>query len=387
LQDLARRGDDHLRASLLRLRLDKRDSGAVAEALQEYDSDNPRLRATAIHASLLDPEAATERDKALAAWQDLLRQDTNSQLAALDLIPDLQYLDAAGRQELEVTYTGVFNRLLNSDTAGITLRTLHGLRAWHGDLQDAVRQKLAAVLDNPHAGVREAAASCLHLAAAAERDSLLLQALGDANNRVRKAAIKALHQAAGDYTERVLGWIAADRGSLRAQQELLRSLLQTRLPRAVFEQIARDKSQVARKLQAALKVLDRDAARQGGTPCTILHYTLQEQLEQTVEMALLAMEPLYEPGLIRIIRAGFTSGDSRHVANACEALQNLPGQEIVAGLAEILETATCHETAGGTTIFSNLDEVLGWCASHTNDWLSRCGNSAIQTLQAGCSGA
>ena len=387
LQDLARRGDDHLRASLLRLRLDKNDAGTVVEALQEIDSDNPRLRATAIHASLLDPEAVSTRHKALAAWQSLLRQDTDSQLAALDIIPDLQYLDADGRQALEATYSGVFKRLLDSGTASITLRTLNGMRAWQGDLEDVVRLKLAAALSDRHAGLREAAASCLHLAAPTERDGLLLQALGDGNNRVRKAAIAALHATTQDYTELVLGWIAADRGSLRAQQELLGSLLQSRLPRAVFEEIARDKSQAARNLQAALRVVDRDDARHAGTAYAILRYTLQEQLEQTIEMALLAMEPLYEPGLIRTIRAGFTSGDARHIANACEALQNLPGQETVSGLAEILEMTTRHETAGGTAIFSNLDEVLAWCASHTNDWLSLCGNRAMQTLQAGCSRA
>jgi hypothetical protein len=119
----------------------------------------------------------------------------------------------------------------------------------------------------------------------------------------------------------------------------------------------------------------------------ILRYTLQEQLEQTIDLALLAMEPLYEPGLIRIIRVGFTSGDARHIANACEALENLPGQETVAGLAEILQQTTGHATAGGTAIFSHLDEVLAWCKNHTNDWLSLCGSAAMQTPQTGSSRA
>jgi HEAT repeat protein len=242
---------------------------------------------------------------------------------------------------------------------------------------------LASALQSRQAGLREAAAACLHLVPPAEREPLALQALGDGNKRVRKAAIAALQLATHDYPELALNWIAADLGSLRAQHELLRSVLNTRLPRAVFEDIARNKSNAARKLQAALEVLNRDAGSSAGTAYPILRYTLHEQLEQTIELALLAMEPLYEPGLIRIIRAGFTSGDERHIANACEALENLPGQETVAGLAEILQQATGNAIAGGNSIFSRLDEVLAWCMDHTNEWLSQCGNRAMQALQTG----
>jgi ATP/ADP translocase len=387
LQELARRGDDHLRASLLRLRLDKNDAGALAEALQQLGSDNPRLRATAIHASLLDEDTATRRKRCLAGWHALLQEGTESQLAALDIIPDLQQLETAEREPLEVSYTETFNKLLNSSSESVTQRTLLGLQAWQGELPDVVRQALATALQSRQAGLREAAAACLHLVPPAEREPLALQALGDGNKRVRKAVIAALHLATRDYPELALNWIAADRGSLRAQQELLRSVLHTRLPRAVFEDIARNKSHAAKKLQAALEVLKRDTGTSADTAYPILRYTLQEQLEQTIELALLAMEPLYEPGLIRIIRAGFTSGDARHIANACEALENLPGQETVAGLAEILQQATGHAISGGSSIFSQLDEVLAWCMDHTNEWLSLCGNRAMQALQTGSSRA
>jgi len=379
LQDLGRRGDSHLQATLLHLRLDKGDTLAITEALLQLDSKNPRLRATAIHAALLDADAASHRNSGIAAWHALLQQGTDSQLAALSLIPDLERLEAAGRQPLETAYTRIFGRLLDSDTPGIRLRTLHGMRAWQGKLPDALRQELAAALDSRHAGLREAAAACLHLIPAAERDPLMLQALGDGNKRVRKAAIAALHLAVQDYPELALNWIASDRGSLRAQQELLRSLLHTRLPRAVFEDIARNKSLSARKLQAALQVLERDSVLQSsGSACSILRYTLHERIEQTIELTLLAMEPLYEPGLIRIIRTGFASGDARHIANACEALENLPGQEVVAGLAEILQQTTGHATPGGATIFNRVEDVFVWCADHTNDWLSQCGSQALQ---------
>ena len=81
----------------------------------------------------IQPPGGTE---ALAAWHALLQQDTDSQLAALDIIPDLQRLDTDEWHSLKAAYTGTFNKLLESDTASVTLRTLHGMRTWRGELPE-----------------------------------------------------------------------------------------------------------------------------------------------------------------------------------------------------------------------------------------------------------
>jgi len=378
LRELARRGDDHLRASLLRLRLDKGDRSAIHEALALLESDNPRLRAIAIHAALLETRAAAPRDSIHAVWLDLLRQGTPSRLAALDILPELQHLDEQQRRPLEAAYGTLFVELLGNPSPGIRLRTLQGMRPWQGELPPPVQQRLSAALESRRADLREAAAACLHLVPQPQRDALLLQALGDGNKQVRKAALEALRGVTGDFEKTALAWIEDDRGSLRAQQELLGSLLQGRLPRTVFEEIARSKSRAAAQLQAALQLLEAQAGQNGETAFSILRYTLQEQLGQTIELALLAMEPLYEPGSIATIRAGFNSGDARHVANACEALGNLPGQEHVATLSAILQQDSGTATAGETTIFNQLEEALAWCAGHSNDWLRQCGRRALQ---------
>jgi hypothetical protein len=383
LEDLARRGDDHLRASLLRLLPGIRDRSAPDGQLCGLGDTNPRLCATAIHAALLEPAAATvDRKRVLAAWHALLEQDTCAQLAALDLIPDLQGLEGRERQPLETAYGRVFGQLMLDEDATVRLRTLQGMRAWQGELPGLDPRLLSGALDSSDADLREAAAGCLHLTPATEREPLALQALGDANKRVRKAATEALRTGSRDYTDLALFWVAEDRGSLRGQQELLESLLNSSLPRTVFEGIARSKSRAARQLQAALLVLEQHAGQHTGTAYSILRYTLKEQLVQTIELALLAMEPLYEKGQIRIIRAGFSSGDRRHIANACEALENLPDQDTVAGLAEILQQTTGNAVGGGTPIFSRVDEVLDWCASHANEWLRQCGSRAMQAIQA-----
>jgi len=118
-------------------------------------------------------------------------------------------------------------------------------------------------------------------------------------------------------------------------------------------------------------------------PCQqLLRFTLKEQLEQTIELALLALEPLYEPGLIGIIRAGFGSGDARHVANACEALENLDRQPLTAGLSDLLQRSVSNDFSHEKGIFHSLDDVVKWCATHRNNWLQICGNRALQPLDS-----
>ena len=86
--------------------------------------------------------------------------------------------------------------------------------------------------------------------------------------------------------------------------------------------------------------------------------------------------------MIGIIRAGFASGDARHIANACEALENLDRQEITAGLSDILQKSVSNDFGSDDGFFQSLDDVLKWCANHRNSWLKLCGDRALQALNA-----
>jgi hypothetical protein len=180
------------------------------------------------------------------------------------------------------------------------------------------------------------------------------------------------------YEDLALKWISSNRGSPRAQQSLLKSLLESTLPASVFENIARIKSEEARVLQQALCMLGEDSARDPDTAHTWLRHVLKEHLDQTIELALMAMEPLYDPGVLGIIRGGFLSGDSRHVANACEVLGNLDRKHVVRSLNEILENAACNDACKDGSTFQSLDDALYWCANHESDWLKSCGVQALE---------
>jgi len=380
LRRRAESGDAHLQASILQLLLAYGDPASITQTIKLLDSDNPRLRARAIHAALHYPESAPAIARIISVWQALLRDDRNTQLSALDLIPDLEQVSPEDKQLLLPDYQSAFSKLLHDTPQETRLRALQGMQSWTGGTSDDIHKALLQSLSSEHPGVRETAARCLHLAHEEQRATLLLRAIGDANPRVRQAGIESLQTTTADQEALALEWITDNRGSLRAQQTLLKSLLDSGLDKAVFADIARKKSREARLLGQALSVMD---AETGGINCVeLLRITLKEQLDQNIDLALLALQPLYEPGLIATIRAGFVSGDDRHVANACEALENLDKQAITAGLSALLQKSVSNDFSTDDSQFNSLDDVITWCTKHHNSWLNLCGDRARQPLTA-----
>ena len=380
LHKRATHGDAHLQASILLLLLAHGDRDTSTRTIRLLDSDNPRLRATAIQAALRYPDSAPDSARIMSVWQALLQDDRTTQLAALDLIPDLQHLPQQERQSLQAAYQSAFSQLLDDTQDETRVRALRSMQSWHGDSSADIQHALQHSLASEHPGVREAAARCLHLANDEQRASLLLQAIGDANPRVRQAGIETMKATTDGYEDLALQWIMDNQGSLRAQQALLKPLLDSGLDKTVFADIARKKSEEAQILGQALSIMDADA---GGLNCLeLLRITLKEQLDQNIDLALLALEPLYEPGLIAIIRAGFASGDARHVANACEALENLDKQAITAGLSVMLQKSVSNDFSTDDSLFKSLEDVVNWCVNHRNNWLNLCGDQALQPLNA-----
>jgi len=380
LHKRAENSDAHLHTSILQLLLAHGDQASITETIRLLDSDNPRLCATAIHAALHYPDSAPGTEDIVSVWQALLQDDRTRQLAALNLIPDLKHLPAKERQLLEQAYQSAFTQLLNDGLDDTRILALRGMQSWTGSSSDEIHKALLPSLVSEHAGVREAAARCLHLANDEQRATLLQQAIGDANPRVRLAGIDTLKTTTEQHEELALDWIVDNRGSLRAQQALLKSLLDSGLPKTVFADIARKKSEEAQLLGEALSIMDSDT---GGLNCLeLLRITLKEQFDQTIDLALLALEPLYEPGLIGIIRSGFASGDARHVANACEAIENLDKQAITAGLSVMLQKSVNNDFSADDSHFKSLEDVVNWCVTHRNSWLNLCGDQAVQPLNA-----
>jgi hypothetical protein len=377
LRHLGDQGDSHLKTTVMRLLLDQGDTQTIAAAVGLLDSSNFRLQSIAIHAVLKFPADNSSRKQALATWHALLDADNAARLASMDIIPDLAMLSGPERQRLLTGHLKAFASLLADPADAIRIRSLHGLHQWQDTITPEIDAAITRALTSDNPELRRAAAGCLHLATAEQRDELLLQAIGDGHALVRAAGIETLRTVTDSYDDLALEWIAMDRGSLRAQQTLLMSLLDAGLPEIVYENIVRSKAEAALQLQEAASILEKETNDDADTARSLLKFAIREQLEQTIELALMALEPLYEPGTIGIIRAGFSSGDARHVANACEVLGNLDKQYMIGSLSDALQKSASGDFDQHDITFRGIDDVLNWCAQHSNSWLRLCGERAL----------
>jgi len=379
LHRLASNGDSHLQTTVTRLLLDKNHKASITEAIAQLHSSNPRMQSTAIHAALRYPDVHNnDRNKALAAWQSLLQSNTASRCAAMDNIQDFALLGRPERQSLLTDYLDAFISLLADASEHTSLRALQGLQQWKEAITPELAQAVIQATASEDPQLREAAVGCLHLINEERRNKLIINAIGDGHIRVRKAGIAILRSVSKDYNESALQWIFGNQASLRAQETLMTSLMNAHLPTSIYEEIAQIKSREILLLQDALAILEQDNEITVNSARPLLQYTLKEQLDQTIELVLLALESLYDKETIRIIHAGFACGDSRHIANACEVLGNLVKNSSIDNLCDALQRASGEDPGHWKPRFASVDEVLQWCVNHGNNWLSECGKQALQ---------
>ena len=236
LRHLADQGDDHLQTTVMRLLLDQGDTRTITAAVELLGNSNFRLQSIAIHAALRFAADDSSRKQALAAWHALLAADNTARLASMDIIPDLALLSGQERQMFLAGYLQAFASLLEDPADATRIRALHGLHQWQETIIPEIDAAIIRALSSDNPELRMAAAGCLHLTTAEQRDELLLQAVGDGHALVRAAAIETLRKVADSYDDLALEWIAMDRGSLRAQQTLLMSLLDAGLPEIVYRE-------------------------------------------------------------------------------------------------------------------------------------------------------
>ena len=378
LYRLASNGDSHLQTTVMRLLLDKNHNASITEAIAKLHSSNPRMLSTAIHAALRYPDAHNNRNKAVAAWQSLLQSNTASRCAAMDNIQDFALLASPERQSLLTGYLDAFMSLLADASEHTSLRALQGLQQWKEAITPELAQAVIQATASENPQLRETAVGCLHLINDERRNMLIINAIGDGHIRVRKAGIATLQAVSKDYNESALQWISGNPASLRAQETLMTSLMDAHLPTSTYEEITQIKSREILLLQDALAILEQENETTVNSARPLLQYTLKEQLDQTIELVLLALESLYDKETIRIIHAGFACGDSRHIANACEVLGNLVKDSSICNLCDALLRASGEDPGHWKPRFASVDEVLQWCANHGNNWLSECGKQALQ---------
>lgn len=371
LFSLGRQGDARLQATVMQLLSALDDPGYTDHALRLVENSNPRLCAAGLHYCLHHRQPEIDPEYLARKWLDLLHKDTGASLAGLALIPDLPLLDTAQRRALEGAILNTFVDLLASSARDTRLRALRSLSLWQGNLPDAAYLLLTESLTDENPDIRSAAARCLHLETTDSRATHILRAIADSHPRVRQAGIDSLKSTSADFGAAVLDTILDNRAPLRGQSALLEAMVDSGLSKTDAERVAVSKAGEARQLQDAIQVLENTG--KFATPAGLLvRLVLKERLEQILQLALLALEPLYEPGIIHTIRAGFSSHDQRHIANAGEALDSLQGGQAIKLLQQILAGLHDHRKTRHSPEFASITEVIDWCTTHTDEWLQQC---------------
>lgn len=382
LYKLTERGDAHFQATVIHLLARQKDPGYLQQATRLLEHSNPRLRAAGIHYCLHQPVADKEPEHLVQKWLGLIGGDTGACKAALTLIPDLSLTGLQHREKLEDAYQEAFVRMLAIDATDTRICTLNGLSRWERPLPDTAYPALLQALSDDSPDIRTAATHCLHLKGNHSRTPHILRAISDSHPGVREAGINALKAISKDFSASALSLILENTPPLRGQIALLESLVQSGLPKVDCERLAMSKAEEACQLQDAITTME--ASKDPDSPAgSLIRLVLQERLEQTVQLALLALEPLYEAGTIKIIRAGFASGDRRHIENAIEVLGNLECCNATKLLLQVLTRMHDDQHAHHAPGIDTITGVIEWCTTHPDKWLQQCAGYFMQETKTG----
>ena len=249
-------------------------------------------------------------------------------------------------------------RQLKHDNPSVVLRTLAAIRDCPCSRFPGLGAEITRLQTDSDPGLRRAAVASANQLGDGERDACLLRALQDGHASVRQAAVDAIQTTGIDLVTEVTRWIGVDnRGNPRAQQALLQAGIRAGMPASRLKQLAVDKSHEAHRLRAARRQL---LAENGdlGTDMHLLSCMLEERYRATMNLALLGLEPLHEPGRIGVIRAGISRRDERFVAGACEALNTLQNEPAAQLLSRLLQDS--KQDTGRDALFAGADDALQW---------------------------
>lgn len=337
------------------------DSDAVRRvALESLSGLDDHSLVTAIRPLLEDP-AAPVRRQAVRALSDFgTPLDGWIEGALRDRAPQVRgeaaaLLSAEGDPE---SGHQVLRQMLTSDE----------MESIVAALQAANRHRLMLPLDvlkelvvAPAAQVRQLAVEALSAHGEEQIRGSLLAAMGDADERVRRAASAAAQRVRmdGDTLFPLL-----EDGSAEAQRAALAALsAEDELLRKKLISWSLDQLQRLDRLREAAATLALATGNNGQPELVLLRDLVQRKRAGRTKLILLALELLAPRGTIRLVERGLSSGDRELRTQALEALETLGEKRIVRAFLPLLES----EPEGRRG--ASLDQVLAGLSEDRDPWM------------------
>ncbi|MGD8999268.1 MAG: hypothetical protein PVF75_02550 [Granulosicoccaceae bacterium] len=373
LQDLPG-ADDAYRASILNAVFARRYPGAEPLVVDALRSSHTGTRAAGVNGVMCYGLQA-HVPEATGYWQDML----NSQHAADNLLA----LSLLARHAT-LTDQPEFVSLLEHDDDRVIKAALDVLHGWTGSCPVGLANIMAKLGQHTDREIRVAAMKQCRCLPEADRALIIEKAIHDNHPLVSATAIELLFSGGTAPCDDVASWISENRASPRAQQAAMTLLLGQEPAAAVWKHIAVTKAQDAHAIARAIHSLKQDTTTMHRVRAAmeLVIYALHERHEQSVDLALTATEQIEDPYTIGVVRAGLKTGDSQHIANACEVLRYIEDKDLLDLLGSVLDDVADNTsaTSAGTVTFEDARDALQWCRRRADPWLAECAGHALQTF-------
>ncbi len=367
--------DNHLRATLIKLLSDKQYPEAIILARQNITSESPRVRVAAIYALTKDPDYP--QDELVSAWKNLAHGGISEQLSSLDLLSIIDLVKDTYRADLIPEIFNTIKTLLENENPSITARTLTLLPdtfidKTENDMSEELRGIILScaqkLLKQSDPGLRCSASYGLRSLHKQERHEIIFQLLNDSHESVRSKTLSILEDIEDELDYALNTGVLEGKSPPRVQSAILEVAINLELISIYkLKKIALDCANKARQYKHGISILQNNGT---SSPAgNIFSIILEERSAQYIDLALQSLTPLYAPEQIAVIRASLNSGNSHHIANACEILANIQNQPAAQAILSLLQETDIRNIYK-TNKFNTINDVLSWATNSYDPWVS-----------------
>jgi len=363
--------DAHETSTLVELHL--AIGGAETERLiaRCLAAENPRLIAWGIIGAWQSEDTGL-RTRGSEALDSLLGGDRET-----TVLPGLEAL----RKVRTAGYTESLYKLLEHPSPRVQRRCLEALAALEGTETRGLEPALERVYLSHDHHVRVACVRCYALLDSIPRNRLCLIALNDDHPDVVKAAVATLCQGNEDVNALLSRWLCDEAAARpRAQEVALDYLKSHGLLPHLLPVVAEHKIALAEAMAQILSILDQPGHPHGGEDARALfRIVLRERIEQSIALALSALESVEDPHRMRIVRASLRGRDRRQVARAIEALSHVRLPLVAIRVRDLLLFLS-GASRTGFQVFPDVPAAMRWARQSTDAWLRQCAEFAMPVM-------
>jgi hypothetical protein len=361
--------DNHLHATVLKLLSDHNHPEAFTDALSNLTSTSPRVRAASSYVILNHHNA--DKEQAIKVWGGLLTGNYSEQMSSLDLLPLLDNLDQYQLEAVLPAIETLMTNMVNHQNPSVFARLLRQLPDYSNDhIRSVVQQCVDKLIKQTSPDLRAVAAHGLKMLPRKERDLITLQLLNDRHISLRASLIGTLKGIDGELEHMLTHYVFGNNCPPEPQSVLLDAANALELiPHSQLQELACNYANEACNYASALIILrQKDNLSQSER---LLCDILLERKCQYMHLALQTLDPLCAHGQITAIQAALHSKYSRHIANACEILNNIENQPAVKLLIPLFQDALPNPELLTGIELNNCDNVLDWVTSRKDVWINQ----------------